>query len=117
MKYWLLLYIPAISLFSCKQSLDKPKKPEVFLEQKQMEELLLEIHISDAIAQEKAHGNLDLEKNLSEQGLNQILQNHHLRKQSFDSLYAYYIKQPDLMNAMYQNIITDLSKKQAQFVH
>ena len=107
----------ALSLFSCSQYLDKPKKPEVFLEQKEMEKLLVEIHISDAIAQEKAHGNLDLEKNLAEQGLSQILQNHHMKKAAFDSLYKYYLKQPDVMNAMYQNIITDLSRKQAQLTH
>ena len=117
MKRSITISILAFSLFGCSEKLEKPAKPAVFLEQKQMEELLVEIHISDAIAQEKAHGNLDLEKNLSEQGLNQILQNHHLKKQAFDSLYSYYIKQPDLMNTMYQNIIIDLSKKQAQFAH
>ncbi|HEY0261933.1 MAG TPA: DUF4296 domain-containing protein [Chitinophagales bacterium] len=112
-----LLLLLTLSFFSCRQNIDKPKKPAVFLEQKAMGNLLTEIHLSDAIAQEKANGNLDLEKNLSQQGLNQILQNHKLRKTSFDSLYAYYIKQPELMNEMYQHIITNLSKKQAELTH
>lgn len=105
-------------LFSaCNEGHEKLKKPDVFLEQKAMEELLLEIHLSDAIAQEKSNGNPALEKDLSEQGLKQILQNHQLRKTSFDSLYEFYVRQPELLDEMYANIITNLSKKQAELAH
>jgi hypothetical protein len=38
-----------------------------------MEQILMEIHISDAIAEEKANGNAALEKNIAAQGLTQIL--------------------------------------------
>lgn len=89
----------------------------MFLSQTEMEKLLVEIHLADAIAQEKSNGNLELEKNLSEQGLNQILQNYKLKKQDFDSLYVYYIRQPELMNEMYNNIIEELSRKQAELAN
>lgn len=111
-----LLFI-SILLSACNEGREKIKQPEVFLEQKAMEELLIEIHLSDAIAQEKSNGNLDLEKNLSEQGLKQILQNHNLRKTSFDSLYEFYVRQPELLDVMYANIIANLSKKQAELAH
>lgn len=93
---------------------DKPQKPKVFIEQEKMEQILMEIHISDAIAEEKANGNAALEKNIAAQGLTQILTNYKLSKPDFDSVYVYYVRQPDVLNGMYVNIITELSKKQAQ---
>lgn len=111
-----LLFISTL-LVGCSEGREKPKPPKVLLEQKEMEKILIEIHLSDAIAQEKSNGNLDMEKNLTEQGMKQILQNYRLSKKDFDSLYAFYIQQPELMNIMYQNIIADLSKKQAELAH
>jgi hypothetical protein len=93
---------------------DKLQKPKVFIEQDKMEQILMEIHISDAIAAEKANGNAALEKNIADLGQQQILVNYKIKKQDFDSVYAYYVRQPDVLNEMYTNIITELSKKQAQ---
>ncbi len=93
---------------------NKPPKPKVFIEQDKMEQILMEIHISDAIAAEKANGNAALEKNIADQGQQQILNNYTIGKPAFDSMYAYYVRQPGVLNEMYANIITALSKKQAQ---
>lgn len=105
---FLLLFV----FSSCEN--DKPTKPKVFIEKEKMEQILMEIHISDAIAEEKANGNAALEKNIADQGLAQILANYKLSKPQFDSVYVYYVRQPDVLNEMYVNIITELSKKQAQ---
>lgn len=107
-----LFFLVFILLAACTQ--DKPSKPKVFIEKDKMEQILLEIHLSDAIAEEKANGNSVLEKDIALQGLTQILANHKLSKPDFDSVYVYYVRQPDLLNEMYTNIITELSKKQAQ---
>lgn len=107
---FILLYL--LFLASCEQ--DKPSKPKVFIEKGKMEQILMEIHLSDAIAEEKAKGNSALERDIASQGLNQILMNHKLSKTDFDSVYVYYVRQPDVLNEMYTNIITELSKKQAQ---
>lgn len=103
-----------VFLFGCNEGSEKPKRPDVFLSQAEMETLLMEIHLADAIAQEKSNGNLSMEKTLSEQGFYQILQNYRLNKKDFDSLYAYYIRQPELMNEMYNNIVEALSRKQVE---
>lgn len=105
---FLLLFV----FSSCEN--DKPTKPKVFIEKEKMEQILMEIHISDAIAEEKANGNAALEKNIAAQGLTQILTNYKLSKPDFDSVYVYYVRQPDVLNDMYVNIITELSKKQSQ---
>lgn len=108
------LAILFVFLFGCNEGPEKPKRPDVFLSQTEMEKLLIEIHLADAIAQEKSNGSLSMEKTLSEQGFYQILQNYRLNKKDFDSLYVYYIRQPELMNEMYNNIIEVLSRKQAE---
>lgn len=103
------------SFFACSScGNNKPAPPKVFIEQDKMEQILMEIHISDAIAAEKANGNAALEKNIADQGLAQILTNYKLTKRQFDSVYVYYVRQPEVLNEMYADIITELSKKQAQ---
>jgi len=103
----------SLLLFLSACTSDVRKKPKVFLEKDKMEKILLEIHISDAIAEEKAQGNSALEKNIAMQGLHQILANHKISEPDFDSIYNYYVLQPELLNEMYTNIITEMSKKQA----
>ena len=79
-----------------------------------METLLLAIHLGDAAAEEKAKGNIALERYLAAQNMQQVLKNHKITRPAYDSLYNYYIIQPEILHDMYAHILADLSKKQAE---
>ena len=112
MKKKFLIIFTALFLFSC--SSEKPEKPEVFLEEKEFTDLLTEIHLSDAVAEEKGKGDANVEQLIAAKGTEQILKNKHLSQEQFDTIFSYYMNQPLLMKKIYTEVLTRLSRKQAE---
>jgi len=114
MKKIFLMLAVAVLFASCNSS--GKEKPEVFLEQKEFISLLAEIHLSDAVAEEKGKGDPKIEQILASKGLEQILKNNNLSRPQFDSIFNYYVSDPNLLKEVYTKLIEDLSKKQAELV-
>lgn len=108
--YFFILF--AMFLSSCKPQTDNKANP--ILEIDKMKVILMEIHISDAIAEQKANGNRELEKSIANKGFKQILKNHAISEKDFNTSFKFYQNKPEIVNKMYAEIIEELSKRQAQ---
>ena len=109
MKHSLFIII-LLSLFSCNQSADKP--PVDLIPQDKMISLFVDIHVADAMVEHKfgtQNPNLALSNALYER----IYHNHGVSAAQYKSSYKYYEVHPDLMDKMYTQVITELSKEEA----
>lgn len=101
-----------LTLVACKQTNDN--RPKLFLDDEKMKLILTEVHLSDAIAEQQANGNRGLEVVLAQKGLTQVLKNYTLTQLQLDSNLAYYQQRPTELNKIYEQLLADLSKRQAE---
>jgi len=107
----LLLYGILFLLAACGKTL--PKVPSDIIQQKKMIQILVEVHIADAVL-EHINGT---DKRVPEQTTamyNQIYKNYGITREDFLKSYYFYETQPELMDKLYEELLTELSKKQAQ---
>jgi hypothetical protein len=98
-------------LCACKQEL--PDVPADIIPMDKMKTLLTEMHVADAIAETKAQGGED-EKALTRTYTNQVLKNNGTTYAEFMKSFAFYQRNPALLNRMYDEILAELSKREEQ---
>lgn len=99
-----------MSLFGCNRFADD--KPTDLIPQDKMIEVLVEIHVADAVVEQKfgpQTPNLPMTNAL----YNRIYQNYGITAAQYKLSYRYYEAHPDIMDKMYTQVITELSKKEA----
>lgn len=100
----------AMCLQACKPEL--PEIPADVMPMEQMKVILADIHMADALAETKAQGGGN-ERDLSQQYLVQILKNRKVSMQEFKHSYDYYQSLPVLNNLLYEEVLTELSTRNA----
>ena len=103
----LLLFMVA----GCKQKF--PSVPSDIIPINKMESILIDMHISDAVAEVKTMGDIN-EKRLTQQYYAQIYKNHGITKEEFLKSYLFYENNPILLNKIYDDILGQMSKREAQ---
>lgn len=78
-----------------------------------MENILIDMHISDAVAEVKTLGDIN-EKRLSQQYYVQIFKNYGVTKEEFLKSYLFYENNPILLNQIYDDILGEISKREAK---
>jgi hypothetical protein len=111
-----IIIIISVIFFASSCSTKSSNKPTKFLEQKEFVNILVEIHLSDATAEEKAQGDVKIENLIASKGIAQILKNKNLNRPQFDSIFNFYVRDPKLLNEVYTDVIDELSRKQAELV-
>lgn len=101
-----------LTLVACNQT--NNNRPKLFLDAEKMKLILTEVHLSDAIAEQQANGNRGLEAVLAQKGMEQVLKNYVLTQLQLDSNLAYYQQRPAELNKIYEQLLTDMSKRQAE---
>ena len=96
---------------SCKQKF--PPVPSDVIPVKKMENILIDMHISDAVAEVKTLGDIN-EKRLSQQYYVQIFKNYGVTKEEFLKSYLFYENNPILLNQIYDDILGEISKREAK---
>lgn len=99
-----------IFVAGCKAEL--PKVPADVIAMDKMKVILEDMHVTDAVAETKGQMGMD-EKLLSEEYLQQIYKNHSVTREEFLKSYKFYEDNPVLLNKMYDEILSDLSKREA----
>lgn len=77
-----------------------------------MIEIWVDMHVADAVVDQKHgadHPNLALTKALYKR----IYQIHHISAEQYKNSYKYYETQPAIMDKLYDQVLAELSKKQA----
>lgn len=109
-KYSSLLII--LLLFACAPK--KPKPPADVLNEQQMSTILADMHLADAIISTKT-GTTD---SLRQAGVNFrefIYEKHHTNHKQFTESFDFYKMNPALMDSVYAEVITKLSRKEVQY--
>lgn len=90
-----------------------PPVPENLISRDSMIGIMVDIHIADAIADQR-FGTDKPNRDFTNALYNRIYQNHHVSAQQYKSSFQYYEAHPADMNSMYEQVITELSKKEAE---
>ena len=106
----LLFIIILLSLSGCHGP--KDEKPTDLIPEELMIDILTDIHVSDAIVDNK-YGTQRPDLPLTNALYSQIYKNYKISAVRYRSSYKYYEAHPELMDKMYTQVITELSKKQA----
>ena len=78
-----------------------------------MKLILIDMHITDAIAETKAQMGGD-ERILSEKYDEQLFKNYGVTHADFIKSYKFYENNPSLLNKMYDDILNELSKREEE---
>jgi hypothetical protein len=98
-----------ILLSACKSEL--PDVPKDVIAMEQMEIILADMHITDAIAETKAQLGMN-EKMLTQEYHEQVFKNHNITREDFLKSYKFYEANPALLNKMYDHILEKMSKRE-----
>ncbi|MFN8278507.1 MAG: DUF4296 domain-containing protein [Chitinophagales bacterium] len=105
---WILVLVFLWS--SCKEG--KERIPSDVVQRDTMVQILSDIHIADAVVEKKSSAERP-DTALTEGMYQQIFQHHGITRQQFYSSYHYYEQHPALMNELYPDVISELSRRQA----
>ncbi|MDB5283792.1 MAG: putative lipoprotein [Bacteroidota bacterium] len=104
--------IPFILLLciGCKQKL--PGIPSSVIPIEKMKYILVDMHIADGVSQTKAQGGVN-EKQLIREYYAQIYKNNGVTEQDYIKSYHFYEDNPALLNKLYEDVLTEMSKVEA----
>ncbi|MCS6819109.1 MAG: DUF4296 domain-containing protein [Chitinophagales bacterium] len=98
-------------LSACRWSSEKI--PEHIIPYSKMQNILLDIHLADAIASREAISE-DVQKRNTLSLYHSIFEKHQISSKQFQESFNYYLLHPQLLDSMYVNIVIEISKKQAE---
>jgi hypothetical protein len=78
-----------------------------------MESILIDMHITDAVAETRSMGDGN-EKKWSQEYYLQIYKNHKTTKEEFVKSYTFYVNNPILLNKLYDDILSEMSNREAK---
>ena len=106
-------FVPLLFLLvtACKEKF--PSVPADIIPLKKMENILMDMHISDAVAETRTMGDIN-EKKISEQYYLQIYKNYGITKADFLKSYLFYQNNPVLLNKLYDELLSEMSKREAK---
>ncbi len=99
-----------LALYACKP--DMPSIPKEVLPVDKMKVILADMHIADAVAETKALGGAS-EGALTQEYYGRIYQLHQVTSEQFTNSMKFYESHPVWLNKLYEEILTELSKRSA----
>ena len=106
----LLFIIILFTLGGCNHGIDN--KPSDLIPQEEMIQVLADVHVADALVEHK-FGQQSPNLPLTNALYSQIYKNRHITAAQYKSSYKYYEGHPQLMDNIYTQVITELSKREA----
>lgn len=107
---WLIPFL-LLLLASCKN--DKIAIPDDILKPEKMKLILTDVHVTDALAEQKTQEGMD-EKRLTAEYHMQIFKNHGITEQDFKKSLVFYEANPKLMDEVYAEVLSELTKREAE---
>ena len=98
-------------LFSCSSS--EVSIPSGILSRDQMVAVLTDVQVAEAaILYQNSRGNISESK--APEYYQYIFQKHHITEKQFRESFSFYVSQVELMDKIYEDVINEISKKQAE---
>lgn len=111
-KYFYIATILSL-LIGCAST--ETKTPDDVLSKSQMSDLLVEIHISDALASSQAAGSIDGINQMAMNYRGFILKKYKVSEEKFQKSFSFYKENPVLMDSIYADVLTKLSQKEMMY--
>ena len=102
----------SISVYSCSTKNDTI--PDDIIPRQEMIAVLIDVQEIEAKIQTQNLGMNDSTKNIALNYYNDLFKRHHIKSSDFKKSFSYYVNHLDLLNKMYEEVITGISKKQAE---
>lgn len=113
MKRYFYIILILFAVFGC----DKPvyEKPDKLINEKQMIQMLVDIHLAEAVFTTCRHSDSLLMKTKTEDYYFSVLEKHHLPDSVFEKSFVYYASNPKKFEKMYRQVMNQLNEMEQQF--
>jgi hypothetical protein len=108
----LLFGIFLLTLIGCSRFKTGSSTPSGIISQDSMIGILVDIHVADAVADQRFGADKPNRAFINAM-YEQIYKNHHITAAQYKESYKYYETHPAEMDKMYEQIITEISKREA----
>ena len=107
MKHWLCLLALGVCLlaFSCSE------ETNLVIPEEELVPVLVDIHLAEAMAQ-KLYG--ELKDTISQTYYEQVFTIHHITREQFDEAYQQLQDDPKLMFQVYEKVLEEINRQEAQ---
>ncbi|HEY6159851.1 MAG TPA: DUF4296 domain-containing protein [Bacteroidia bacterium] len=104
-KFLFILF--SVSIFSCGSG--DPIPPGV-LSREKMEKVLTQIHLTQAVRQQK----LIQQQPVTDTTFNEVFKNEQVTQEQFDNSMKFYTSHPALLDQVYDEVISELTRMQRE---
>lgn len=115
-----IFFILAIVILSGCSSTDSTSIPDTVLSQEQMAKVMVDVHLLEATMNMNVPNPNNPSITLPGNNLipnADIFKKHNITKQQYDDSFFYYTQHPQLLVDIYQLVLNDLSKMQAEVMN
>ena len=109
-KCWLLLLLPLLVFSSCNNK-EKVRKPEVFLNEQQMIDILTDSYLIEAELTQKRSSGVEV-SSLQKTYYDQLFAHHAITDSIFEENMYYYTHHPDILERMMDSVMNRFVKAQ-----
>ncbi|MFW5975068.1 MAG: DUF4296 domain-containing protein [Bacteroidota bacterium] len=108
---FILILMMVFSIFSCSEK--EKERPEVVLSESEMVEVMVDVHLAEAVLTRKRGENQEVE-DLSDKYYDEVFDKHNITKKQFDTSFSYYQQNLSNLQRIYEQVITELNKMQRE---
>ena len=112
MQFVFVVMLPLLFIAGC--SSEEEKIPQEVIPRDKMIAILIDVQIAEARIQSNNLNTNDSTKQIALGYYNYIFQKHHIKSSEFKSSFKYYAERLEMLNKMYEEVITGLSKRQSE---
>jgi len=102
-----------VFLYSCSSIDERPSIPDTVLSQEKMAEVMVDVHLLEASLNVSAYSKDQVAVNTIKPN-SDVLKKNNVTKIQYDESFAFYSKNPLLLTEIYQLVLNNLSKMQAE---
>lgn len=112
-KTLILLFTGILFFSSCSLEQKEIIIPDYVITQDSMVHILADVHIQEAIMNQYNQEGRHMKMNPVKQ-YQLIFDKYKISKERYDSSYQFYLDNPSLLNKIYENVVIELTKMQAE---
>lgn len=106
------VFLLVIILTACTS--DVVKIPSKFFSKEKMVSILIDIHLSDAIAINEIYPDFKELNDIKKGYFLSVLEKNNITLEEFDKSYQFYLKNPDVFFEVYEEVMIELTKREAE---
>lgn len=112
-KTLILLFIGILLFSSCSLEQKEISIPDYVISQDSMVHILSDVHIQESMINQYSQEGRHMKMNPVKQ-YQLIFDKYKITKERYDTSYQFYLDNPVLLNKIYESVVIELTKKQAE---